>query len=533
MSFLKFQMAEIKSHKVLYFYSAIGIIFLLLWLKLPAYTVLQQDKKDVRGKRKIELLYCDLLVIDKQLNSDLQRLIGNVALKHNDILMTCDSAYLYMEINQVKAYGHIKINQGDTLLLTGDYLFYEGNEEKAFVKGNVELEDKESHLFTSVIYYDAKTKIADYPFHGKIINGDNVLTSRIGIYYASDKIFHFKDSVNIVNPDYIMSADTLDYNTVNETAYFTGPTTLEGDSLNMFCKKGWYDTKNDVTSIWDSPEINNRQHTIRGDSLFYDRRRGFGEAFRNISLTDTSNSIIVSGDYAWYFKNPEKFLVTRRAMFIQVSEEDSLFLHADTISAVTLRNSADTFAYRLMRAYYRCKVFSRDIQAKCDSLSYSFQDSVIRLYKQPVLWSEKNQMVADSIAIFTKNRNTDRMELYNSVFVASQIDSARFNQMKGRKLTGFFLNNKLYRIFIEGNGETIYYLIDNDQLIGVNHTRSSSIEIMVDNGKITEITEFQNPDGTLDPPEMNPPESLRLPDFVWYDSLRPKKKSDIFIREQN
>lgn len=256
---------------------------------------------------------------------------------------------------------------------------------------------------------------------------------------------------------------------------------------------------------------------------------GFGQAFRNVSITDTTNDVLVMGNYAVYHKDPEQFLVTQKAMFIQISKGDSLFLHADTISAVTIA-PADTSIkpFRLMRAYYGCRIFSKDLQSKCDSLSYSFQDSVIRLYVAPVLWSEENQLTSDSVAIFTKNRKAERMELYNSAFVVSKVDSVRYDQIKGRNLTGYFRENKLFKINIEGNGESIYHLIDKEKLTGVTHNKSSSIEILVDKGKITDIIEHQNPDGKLDPPLLNPPDKMILPGFGWFDSIRPKKKSDIF-----
>ena len=153
-----------------------------------------------------------------------------------------------------------------------------------------------------------------------------------------------------------------------------------------------------------------------------------------------------------------------------------------------------------MRAYYGCRIFSEDLQAKCDSLSYSFQDSVIRLYKAPVIWSEENQLTSDSMAIFTKNQKTDRLELYNSAFVASQVDTIRFNQIKGRSLTGYFKNNELYKIDIKGNGESIYYLLDGDDIAGINQSKCANIEVFVEKGKITEIYEFQSPEGFIDPP---------------------------------
>jgi hypothetical protein len=222
-------------------------------------------------------------------------------------------------------------------------------------------------------------------------------------------------------------------------------------------------------------------------------------------------------------------MVTDSAVFIQISKSDSLYLHADTISARTLTDTTGK-SFRLMKAHKGCRIFSNGLQAKCDSLAYSFQDSVIRMYYLPVLWSEENQLTADSIAIFTKNRQADKMILYNTAFVTSKFDSVRFNQIKGRKLTGYFTDNKLYRIEVEGNGESVYYLDDKGKLVGVTHNKSSSIEIIVDKGKIKQITELQNPDGQLDPPLLNPPEKMKLPGFSWLDGIRPKKVSDIYLK---
>jgi hypothetical protein len=180
-----------------------------------------------------------------------------------------------------------------------------------------------------------------------------------------------------------------------------------------------------------------------------------------------------------------------------------------------------------MRAFHNCRIFSKDLQAKCDSLSYSFQDSVIRLYRAPIIWSEESQLTSDSMAIFTKNRQTDRMELYNSAFVVDLFDSIRYNQIKGRNLTGYFRDNKMYKIAIDGNSELVYFLSDKEGQVGWNRAKSSRIEIYVDKGKISQIVEFQNPDGILNPP-LKEPDKQKLDGFNWFDSIRPKNKSDIF-----
>jgi lipopolysaccharide export system protein LptA len=484
-------------------------------------------------KRRIELKYADedIIVKDQQTGKDIHHFLGNVLIEHNKITMSCDSAHYSPDKNQITAFSKVHIEQGDTLDLYGNYLFYDGKSEIAIVTGNVELIDKETHLYTDAINYDVKNEVARYNNNGRITNAENTLTSVVGIYYVSESLFHFKDSVKIVNPEYVMTADTMDYSSRTETAFFTGPSELNGDSLYLYCEKGWYDTKNDITNIWKNAFIDNRSQTIEGDSLFFNNITGYGESFRNVTIKDSTKNLIVKGNYAWYYKKPERFQVTDSAMFIQASKGDSLFLHADTINAITISDST-LDGYRLMRAYYGCRIFSQDMQAKCDSLIYSFQDSVIRFYKSPVIWSKENQLTADSMAIFTKNRQTDRLELYNSAFVASQVDTLRFNQIKGRSLTGFFKNNELYKIDIKGNGESLYYLLEGDAIAGINQSKCANIVALVEKGKISEINDSGSPEGAIDPPEIKIPKERKLDGFNWYDNIRPKNKNDIFIKEK-
>ena len=515
---LKYLVSRIPGRRILY---AAIILFFVPSLQSQDTSIKQTTRRKIEIKHADE----DLILPDPVTGKDIHHLLGKVHMLHNEITMWCDSAHFSLDKNQVTAFSKIHIEQGDTLDLFGDYLFYDGKSELAFVKGNVELIDKETHLYTDSINYDVKNKIARYNDRGRITNAKNVLTSIIGVYYVSENMFHFKDSVKIVNPDYVMTADTMDYNTSSEIAYFRGPTELVGDSLHMHSERGWYDTKKEITSVWKNAMIDNRKQIVHGDSLFFNDSTGYGEAFRNVIIEDTVNHLAIEGNYAWYYKQPEKFLVTKKAVFIQISKPDSLFLHGDTIYAISVSDTSGK-AYRLMRAYHGCRVFSKDLQAKCDSLSYSFQDSVIRLYTSPVIWSDENQLTSDSMAIFTKNRQTDRLELYNQAFIVSQVDTIRFNQIKGRSLTGYFRNNELYKIDIKGNGESLYYLLDGDDVTGRNQSKCANIEVLVDKGKISEIYEYLNSDGFIDPPL--PANPVRLEGFQWLDHLRPKKKSDIF-----
>lgn len=242
------------------------LVLLIISASIPAGL-----NQSIQGKKKIVLNYADVddIIVDKVTGKDIHHFVGNVQLEHNEITMTCDSAYYFPDKNQVTAFSKIHIEQGDTLDIYGDFLFYDGKKEQALLKGNVELVNKETHLFTNEIDYDVSHRIARYDKHGRIINAKNTLTSRVGIYYLADNLFHFKDSVKVVNPDYVMTADTMNYNTRSETALFSGPTELKGDSLYLFCMKGWYDTKNKITSIWENAFIDNKKQVIHGDSIFF------------------------------------------------------------------------------------------------------------------------------------------------------------------------------------------------------------------------------------------------------------------------
>jgi lipopolysaccharide export system protein LptA len=501
----------------------------ILSFNLQAQEITQQKQP----KKRIELRHADddYIMRDKATGKDWHRLLGNVFMVHNEISMKCDSAHFFPDKNQVTAFSKIHIEQGDTLDILGNYLFYDGSTEKALMNENVELIDKQMHLFTNAVTYDVKNKLAQYNDSGRIVNGQNILRSKLGIFDVAKSIFHFKKEVTLVNPDYTMTGDTMDFNTKTEVAFFTGPSEMKGDSIYLYCEKGWYDTRNSISSIWKNALIDNGSQLIKGDSIYYDENRAFGEAHGHISITDTINNLILKGNFGWYYQKPEKFLVTDSAMYIQVSDKDSLFLHADTIKAYTVTDTAGN-GYRLMKAYYGCRIFSRELQAKCDSLAYSFQDSVIRLFHKPVLWSSENQLTSDTMAIYTKNKQTDRMELYYSAFITSQVDTLRFNQIKGRKLTGYFKNNELYKILIEGNGQSVYYLVDGDQVIGKNSATCATIEIMVAKGKIVKIYERQSPEGTIDPPVARGAGNNKLDGFSWQDSIRPKKISDIFLKQK-
>ncbi|MEE4116294.1 MAG: OstA-like protein [Marinilabiliaceae bacterium] len=509
-----------------------------------------QEPGEARKKKKVEILHTDIM----RSEDDFRRLLGNVSLLHNEMYMYCDSAHYFERADLVKAYGNVHIQKGDTLHIYGEYLIYDSARENAEMSDSVILVDKETTLYTDHIFYDIKAERAEYTTGGRIINEENVLTSIIGKYFSESEVFHFKDSVKLVNPDYTMYSDTLIYDTKTEIAYFMGPSEVIGDSLYARCKTGWYDTRNEKSLLLDSARVDNKVQIVTGDSLYYENDTGFGTAFYDVTITDRDREIIVKGNKSWYYKEPERFLMTDSAQFIQTRDNDFLFLHADTLWSVTqsynlpraeisndtlarpeitediaaIANQDTSITYRLLRAFNGCRIFSEDMQAKCDSLSYSFRDSVIRMYYEPVIWSDENQLTADSMQLFTRNQEMSELKLYNNSFVIEEIDTSRYQQIKGKNLTGYFRDNSLYKIEVSGNGESIYFAIEEGELIGVNQATCAKMDIYLEEGKIQEIYFLNNPDGSLDPPLHIAPGSRRLENFRWLEEFRPADRWDIF-----
>jgi lipopolysaccharide export system protein LptA len=530
---------------------------ILLTLLLPTCLVSGQEKQ-VQEKRIVNILHSDLGFGE----GGTRTLTGNVRLRHKEMFMNCDSAILTENSTIVKAYGSIHIFRGDTLHLYGEYLYYNSQSEQAEVKDSVILIDRDTKLYTNHIYYDLINETATYNTGGKIVNEDNVLTSIIGIYYSKPETAHFKDSVKLVNPDYTVTSDTLIYNTVTETAFFHGESEIFGDSLYARCEDGWYDTRMEVSVLKKNARIDNNKQIITGESLFYDELAGYGTAFQDVTINDKTQEVVIKGNSAWYTRDPEEFLITDSAQFIQTSEDDFIFLHADTLWSVTLPDTmlsptasdplaltetSDTILIaptsermmapevsdtiednRIMRAWYGVRIFGNTLQAICDSLSYNSADSIVKLYKSPVIWSDNNQLTADSIFMFITGESVGRIELYNSAFIIEKVDAERFNQIRGTNLTGYFRDNTIYKIEVKGNAENIYYLVDEGRLVGVNQGTSASIDIYLTDGKITDIYMFQSPDGTLDPPLQKPDSERRYDSFKWMEELRPKDRFDIF-----
>jgi hypothetical protein len=549
-----------------------SIGFVLALLMVSYLTSFGQENK------QIELIRAEYLAYDEQLGAGAKRLLGDVQFKHQGALLFCDSAYYFAD-NRLDAFGSVRLIQGDSLRLTCSTLHYNGNTREAFAERNVVLSNGKMVLQTAALNYDLQNGIARYDTPGKITDKENVLTSGRGVYMTKTRWVYFHRNVRLKNPRYRIESDTLHYQTNLETAHFVGPTEIFGDQSRMQCTRGWYDTRNDRCHFWNRAHLWKRGQEIIGDSLWYNQLAGEGRGRGNVELLDTSEHIRISAQKGDFEDSRDRAVFTQKSWLEQYDKQDTLFLSGDTLVATydsvyfaakakhdkrfgapkqksgtgkgrestktkdkkketaassrpeRFQNDSLASRHRRFQAYRNVLFFRKDMQGKADSMVYGQVDSLMHLFGKPVLWNEENQLVGDRIRILMSDGKIFRMWLYGSAFISSEIDTARYNQIKGRNIDGFFIKNALRKVLVRGNGESVYAARDEKgAFIGINTAACSDMCIFIKENKVERITMLSKPDATMHPVKTIPRESLRLPGFQWRSAERPKGMWDVVPR---
>lgn len=480
-------------------------------------------------RNRVTLEQADSLLYNKDNNPDVQVLVGNVRFRHENTWMDCDTAYFYDKSNSLDAYGNVEMNQADTLFTYGNILYYDGNTKLARLRENVRMENRGVTLFTDSLNYNRVTNIGYYFDGGVIIDRDNELSSVYGQYSPATKIAVFNYDVRLTNPRFTLYSDTLHYNTNTGIATILGPSRIVTDSTTIYCSRGWYDTNTDQSELVDRATIETHdKQTLTGDTLKYDRREGIGEAFGNIEMKDTAQSIILRGHYGFHNEKTQYSFVTKRAYAIEYSGIDSIFLHADTLK--TIPDST----FKILKGYYNVRFFREDFQGICDSMQYNTRDSVLRMFKNPVLWNESYQIYGDTIFMYMKDSLPDYAHVKEFAFAVLEKDSLQhYDQLKGLDMKIYFKGREVHKIAVSGNAESIYYPEERDKtLIGLNKTLSGFLDIYMVDKQMDKMVIYPTPQGSLTPMEKVLPEELYLKNFFWYDYLRPTDKYDIFRKTE-
>ena len=470
---------------------------------------------------RIKLERADYLENGQEDGIRFDKVIGNVLFSQKDTRIYGDSAFFYKNQNLVKIFGRVRILEGDSITITGGQLIYQGDEKLAQMREKVVYRDPSMTLTTDFLDYDMEEHLAYYYEDGRLVTETNTLTSKKGYYDTEARYASFKDSVVLRNQDYLVEADTFQFNTVTEVAYFLGPTVItanNGTILNAD-EGGVYRTTEEVSNF-SGAAIETTKYMLYGDELYGDRNNEFYTATGNVSLVGKEDDIIINGDFGKYWKNQGLTKIYGNALMKKIFVEDTLFLSADTL--VQLEDPVP--ANERLLAFHNVRIYKPDLQGIADSLSYLMADSLIYLYHDPVLWSDNSQMESDTISILMSNGRIDRMFLDSKAFVTSLTQEEYYNQVKGRNMIAFFKESKLSQVDVNGNGESIYFeLEEEDSLVmGMNKVVCSNMRLKFKDQKIKDIT-FYSPDGSFIPFHEIKPDSIRLAGFSWREYERPTR----------
>ncbi|WP_299756828.1 OstA-like protein [uncultured Pontibacter sp.] len=500
------------------------LLFSLVF-SLLAFTVFGQQQRPRQGqaeKMPVDLQQADSLIGGTFNGQRIDKLIGNVIFKQKDGTLYADSVYQYKEQNVLEAFGNVRINQADTVNITGDRATYNGDTRSAKIIGNVVMRDPRMTLTTPSLDYNLNTRTATYTEGGTIVDPENRLVSKRGSYNTKTKMFDFQQDVNVKTADYTIKAQNMRYNTLTKVVYFQGPTFIDGEQGDLYAEEGTYNTITKVSNFGRNAYILTPEYRLGGDKLYYDQSKGYGYAEKNVSLRALKDDVTIRGQIGRYWRDRGEAKVYGSPTMETVMEGDTLFLSADTLYSQETKGARTA---SMIYAYPDVKIFKSDLQGKSDSLSYNRTDSVMHMNVKPVLWNEQSQLVSDTIHIQLRNQTIDRMYMYSNAFITSEDSLKNYNQVKGRDMTAYFQDGKIKRVNVNGNGESLYFALEGDSVLtGMNKAICSDMILKFAENKLQTISFLVQPDASFVPPHELNEADRRLEGFNWMAELRPTKQ---------
>ena len=412
-------------------------------------------------------------------------------------------------------------------------------------------------LTTDSLNYDRARNIAYYFSGGMIEDSLNTLTSRWGQYTPDNNQAIFRNNVKLVNPNFVLTADTLCYNTESYQADLVGPTKIVYDKeTTILSKNGWYNTSTEKSMLLDRSQIIHTDGmTLTGDTIYYDKFIGFGRVLGNMQSVDSTNQMTLYGDKGEIWEDDNHGYVTDSAMLVDWSDSTMYsYMHADTlfteeipyqtyqllprdsvlVDSVWQAQKPDTMwidtTYQRIRAYYHVRIYREDVQSVCDSVRYHGKDSIMSLYGDPVCWNGDNQISADSIHIYMKNGTIDYLHGIGNTIAIKREGIEEFNQLAGKEMIAYVKDGDVYLVDVQGNAETIFYPREDDgSYLGVNKTQSSFVKLYLENRQVDHVVFTTATTGVMIPLDQTEEGETRLATFFWAEQERPLRPGDIFL----
>ncbi|MBZ9627562.1 OstA-like protein [Psychroflexus sp. CAK57W] len=455
----------------------------------------------------------------------LSKVQNQVYFIHEGIEVWCDRAIFYQTDDFFKAYGNVRMKQGDTVNMTSKYAEYNGTTQFAFASEDVVLTTPSNKLTTDSLFFNRINQEAFYRSGGTVKDSASTITSEIGRYFMDQEKLSFRQNVKVRNPEYNIDSDYLDFYSEKGHAYLYGPSTITSETSVVYCERGFYDTRNDNGFFVKNSKIDYENRKLEGDSIFFDRPSGFASASNNIKVTDTINQSVITGHYAELFRKKDSLFIAKNPLVAMKQQNDSVFIASDTLMVT---GEVDQ---RQLSAFYDARIFKSDLSGKADSIHSSERTGITKLIREPVLWSGESQITGDTIFLIsnTETEELDSLKVFYNAFMIKKDSIEGFNQIKGKELYGLLKNNEIYQVNVIKNTESLFYLRDETtDLMGINKSLSARIKIVLEDQEIVDLYYYTNVDSDTYPSSVFPENEKKLKGFNWRGEERLTAKSDLF-----
>ena len=501
-------------------------LFMLFLVQMYAFQPTKRKAEDKRIHFTSDRLYHDASI-----SRDGDILIGNVRITHDGMILTCDSAVVYENSHSFLAYGSVNMTQGDSISLKGDSLYYDGTQEFAQVFDNVEMRHGTLTLYTDILNYDRRDDRGFYDTGGKIVDRKMQLTSDNGEYFTNTKmaVFHYNVLLTNDSKDSLVT-DTLYYDANIKLAHAIGPSNIMSGKSTIYTEDGYYSTTDGKAQMYQRPILFNEGKKLTGDSIFYDKETQQSFAYGHIVFTDEKNKMMLLGQYGWYDDKTGRALCTDSALAKDYSQsDDTLFVHADTLRMESFHLKTDS-VYRNLMGYFHVRAYRNDMQMVCDSLSYTTRDSCMRLYKDPIIWSENRQILGEVISVYISDSTIDSIYVDQQALMIEQLaDTTLFEQVSGNLMRAWFREGELNQCWVDGNGCVVNYPMEKDStFLYSNYIEAAKLRAYIEKRKLQRLVGFPSPQCSTYPLGQAPPEKTRLKGFAWFSDIRPRDKNDLF-----
>ena len=480
---------------------------------------------------KVFLIHADELRYDQYGPvPDAQIVKGRVHFMHKGSNLWCDSAYFYQQSNSVKAFGHVRYQQGKALSLKADRAAYDGFRQLLEARKNVVLHHGDKTLYTDSLDYDRFNDYAYFFEGGRLIDKKDRLVSDWGDYNLKTREATFWYNVKMRSGNRTVTTDELHYDTKKSLAHVVGPSKIIQNGSVIQTTDGYFDSKSDLAEMYGRSTVTDKDKEITGDSLFYNKRTGMARGWGKVVYVDKRNKNQLLGERIFYNEKTGRGFATGRALVKDYSQKDTLFMHADSMKIFTFNMNTDSM-YRKVHCFHHVKVFRQDVQAICDSLVLNSKDSCMTMYRDPIAWSGDRQILGEIIKVYMNDSTVREAHVINQALSIERIPGQKyFNQLSSKEISSYFIKGKIRRVIASGNAKAIFYPVDDKDstLQGQVYIETDTIKMFISPERRLDKIWTPKNTGVMLPMTQIPAEKLKLPEFAWFEELRPTDPQDVF-----